>query len=72
MAVYRTVVNSKGSVPIPTELRERLGLKNGTRVTWTEEHGRLVLTPISERRMDEIMGFLKSGTGRAVSVRGVF
>jgi len=63
MAVYRTVVNSKGSVPIPTELRERLGLKNGTRVTWTEENGRLVLTPITERRLDEIMGFLKPAPG---------
>jgi len=63
MAVYRTVVNSKGSVPIPTELRERLGLKKGTLVTCTEEHGRLVLTPITERRMDDIMGFLKSAPG---------
>jgi AbrB family looped-hinge helix DNA binding protein len=64
MAVYRTVVNSKGSVPIPKELRESLGLKKGTLVTWIEEHGRLVLTHITERRMDEIMGFLKPAPGQ--------
>ena len=52
-------MNSKGSVPIPTELREKLGLKKGTLVTWIEEHGRLVLTLTAERRIDEIMGFLK-------------
>ena len=64
MAAYRTVVNSKGSVPIPTELREKLGLKKGTLVTWIEEHGRLVLTLTTEQRMDEIMGFLKSAPGQ--------
>lgn len=63
MPVYRTVISSKGIVAIPTELREKFGLKKGTVVTWSEEHGRLVLTPITERRMDEIMGFLKPVPG---------
>lgn len=48
---------------IPAELREQLGLKKGTPATWSEEHGRLVLTPITERRLDEIMGFLKPAAG---------
>jgi AbrB family looped-hinge helix DNA binding protein len=63
MAVYRTVVSSKGLVAIPMELRKKLGLKKGTLVTWREEQGRLVLSPITERRMDEIMGFLKPAPG---------
>jgi AbrB family looped-hinge helix DNA binding protein len=63
MKSYRTVVSSKGQVVIPAELREQLGFEKGTRATWTEEKGRLVLTPITERRLDEIMGFLKPGPG---------
>lgn len=57
------MISSKGQVVIPAELREQLGLDRGTRATWTEEKGRLVLTPITGRRLDEIMGFLKPGPG---------
>ena len=63
MAAYRTVVSSKGQVVIPAELREQLGLEKGTRATWSEERGRLVLTPMTEKRLDEIMGFLKPAPG---------
>lgn len=63
MATYRTVVSSKGQVVIPAELRERLSLEKGTPATWSEDGGRLVLTPMTERRLDEIMGFLKPAPG---------
>lgn len=63
MPTYRTVVSSKGQVVIPVELREQVGLKKGTPATWTEEQGRLVLTPITERQLDEIRGFLRPAPG---------
>ena len=63
MTAYRTVVSSKGQVVIPAELRERLGVGKGTPATWSEEGGRLVLTPMTERQLDEIMGFLKPARG---------
>jgi len=63
MATYRTVISSKGQVVVPAELRQQLGLKKGTRATWREEKGRLVLTPITERILDEIQGFLKPRPG---------
>jgi AbrB family looped-hinge helix DNA binding protein len=63
MASYRTVISSKGQVVIPAELREQFGLGKGTPATWTEDQGRLVLTPITKRRLDEIMGFLKPQPG---------
>ena len=63
MATYRTVISSKGQVVIPAKLREQFGLEKGTPATWTEEHGRLVLTPITERLLDEIQGFLKPRPG---------
>jgi AbrB family looped-hinge helix DNA binding protein len=59
MRGYRTVISSKGQVVIPAELREEFGLEKGTPATWSAEQGRLVLTPITERRLREIRGFLK-------------
>jgi AbrB family looped-hinge helix DNA binding protein len=63
MAAYRIVISSKGQVIIPSELRARLGLEKGTAATWTEEKGRLVLTPITEQRLRAIRGFLKPAPG---------
>lgn len=63
MSSYRTVVSSKGQVVIPAELRQRLSLKKGTPAMWSEEGGRLVLTPMTEQQLDEIMGFLKPAPG---------
>jgi len=72
MGVYRTVVSSKGQVVIPSELREQFGLGKGTPATWSEENGRLVLTPITPRRLDEIMGFLKPAPGEASMFEACF
>jgi AbrB family looped-hinge helix DNA binding protein len=63
MAAYRIVVSSKGQVVIPAELRKHLGLQKGSAATWSEEKGRLVLTPVTKRRLDEIMGFLSPRPG---------
>ena len=63
MTAYRTVVSSEGQLVIPAELREGLSLEKGTPAIWSEEDGRLVLTPMTERRLDEIMGFLKPVPG---------
>ena len=43
-------------------------LEKGTPATWSEENGRLVLTPMTEQRLDEIMGFLKPKPGEPVHV----
>jgi AbrB family looped-hinge helix DNA binding protein len=59
----RSVVNAKGQVTIPAELREQLEIKPGTRVTWFEEKGRLVLAPMTSRRLKGIRGFLKPKPG---------
>src|SRR5580704_9984364 len=59
----RTVVNARGQVTIPVELRKQLEIKPGTRVTWFEEKGRLILAPMTARRMSEIRGFLKPKPG---------
>lgn len=72
MAIYRTTMSSKGQVVIPAALREQFGLKKGTPATWTEERGRLVLTPINERLLDEIQGFLRPAPGEPSAFDGLF
>jgi len=73
MRSFRTVISSKGQVVIPAELREDYGLNKGTPATWTEEEGgRLVLTPMTERRIKEIRGFLKPGPGEPSAFDGIF
>ncbi|HTC55504.1 MAG TPA: AbrB/MazE/SpoVT family DNA-binding domain-containing protein [Candidatus Sulfotelmatobacter sp.] len=62
MATYHTTISSKGQVVVPAELREQLGLKKGSRATWMEDRGRLILMP-TERLLDEIQGFLKPRPG---------
>jgi len=63
MRSFPTVISSKGQVVIPADLREKYGLDQGTRATWTEEEGRLVLTPMTAQRIKEIRGFLKPRPG---------
>jgi len=72
MRSFRTVVSSKGQVVIPAELREEFGLDKGTPATWTEEEGRLVLTPMTMRRIKEIRGFLKPAPGEPSAFDGLF
>lgn len=59
----RTVVNARGQVTIPAALRKRFEIKPGTRVTWLKGKGRLILAPMTSRRINEIKGFLKPKPG---------
>jgi AbrB family looped-hinge helix DNA binding protein len=72
MRSYPTIISSKGQVVIPAELREQYGLDKGTRATWTEDEGRLVLTPMTMRRIKEIRGFLKPRPGEPSAFDGIF
>jgi AbrB family looped-hinge helix DNA binding protein len=72
MSAHRTVISSKGQVIIPAELRERYGLKKGTPAMWTEEKGRLILTPITLQRIREIRGLLKPAPGEPSAFEGIF
>ena len=64
MASYRTFISTEGRVTIPAELRAQFGIKLGTVISWGEEQGRLVLTPVPKKRLSEIVGFFKSQSRR--------
>ena len=58
--------SSKGQIVIPAPLRRKYGIRKGTRIRISEEHGEIVLRPITlrsvERALDRLQGSLK-GSG---------
>jgi AbrB family looped-hinge helix DNA binding protein len=51
-----TSVSTKGQFVIPSEMRESLGIKPGTRIALTLEGSRIVLEPVSEDLVDKTRG----------------
>lgn len=54
-----TVVSSKGQIVIPAALREKLGIKTGTRLAVRSEENQLVLQPITADYIDSLLGCCK-------------
>lgn len=53
-----TTVSTKGQFVIPADMRERLGIRPGTRIAITLQESRIVLEPVSEKLVDETRGIL--------------
>jgi antitoxin PrlF len=53
-----SAVNAKGQVVIPADIRERLDIKQGTKVAFVEEEGRLFLQPVADAFIESMRGSL--------------
>ena len=62
-----TVIDARGRVLIPQELREDLGLEEGVVVELKKEKGSIIMTPANRKRMSwkELNGIKPKRTGRA-------
>lgn len=57
-----TIVSEKGQVTIPKPLRERLGIRPGQILDFSEEQGRLVATKVTPQDpVESLYGILKLG-----------
>ena len=57
-----TIVSEKGQVTIPKSLRERLGIRPGQILDFSEERGRLVATKVTPQDpVESLYGILKLG-----------
>lgn len=57
-----TIVSEKGQVTIPKPLRERLGIRPGQILDFSEEQGRLVATKVTPQDpVDSLYGILNLG-----------
>jgi AbrB family looped-hinge helix DNA binding protein len=58
----RAKMTSKGQVTIPKSIRDRLGLKPGSRLEfYIDEHGRAVMVPTV--KLSELVGLLRRPQG---------
>lgn len=48
----KNIVNSKGAVVIPAELRDKYNIKPGDEVFWVEESGELKLKRFKSKNVD--------------------
>lgn len=51
-----STITQKGQIVIPAEIRKKLDLKKGTRISFTEEKGKIVLQPITDEYIDSLIG----------------
>lgn len=53
-----STVTSKGQLVIPAAMRRRFKIKEGTKVLFLEDNGRLLLQPLTEDLIDRLTGCL--------------
>ncbi|HEV2234300.1 MAG TPA: AbrB/MazE/SpoVT family DNA-binding domain-containing protein [Terriglobia bacterium] len=54
-----SVVTTKGQLVIPARLRRRFGIRQGTLVSFLEDHGRIIVQPITREFIKSLRGSLK-------------
>jgi AbrB family looped-hinge helix DNA binding protein len=56
-----TSITIKGQIVIPAKIRQRLGLKKGTKISVEERNGEIVLRPMNREYFQKMSGILKGG-----------
>jgi AbrB family looped-hinge helix DNA binding protein len=62
-------VTSKGQVVVPARLRRKFGIKEGTRLNFTEENGRIVVQPVTKEFINSFCGIFKTKPGEKSAVQ---
>jgi AbrB family looped-hinge helix DNA binding protein len=66
-----TTMSSKGQLVIPREIRESLAIGAGTKLAVRIEGGRIILQPLTEKLVDEMMGIFAGGASMADELQAV-
>ena len=69
LATESAYVTSKGQVVVPARLRRRFGIQAGTRLSFTEEHGRMVVQPVTREFISSFRGLFKLKPGEKSAVQ---
>ena len=56
-------VTSKGQLVVPARIRQRFGIKPGTRINFVEEEGRIVFQPVTPDYIRSFCGIFKQKAG---------
>ncbi|HEB65879.1 MAG TPA: AbrB/MazE/SpoVT family DNA-binding domain-containing protein [Chloroflexi bacterium] len=60
-------VSKKGWVVIPKKIRERYGMRPGTKVAFIEYGGTIALVPLPEDPIEAAQGILQNGSGKPLT-----
>ena len=63
MDAIKATVTSKGQVVIPAEFRRQLGIRKGTKVSFSQQGGRLILQPVTAEFIRSLRGSWKGKPG---------
>lgn len=58
MKIETSSVTTKGQLVIPARLRRRFGIKKGTKVTFVEDAGRIIVQPVTREFIRGLRGSL--------------
>jgi len=53
----KAIVTTKGQVVIPSKIRRKLGIKQGTQVTFYEKDGEIIIRPVTDEYLQKMAGF---------------
>ncbi len=53
-----SAVNAKGQVVIPAEIRDRFDIRQGTKIAFVEQEGRLFIQPVTDAFIESMRGSL--------------
>jgi AbrB family looped-hinge helix DNA binding protein len=56
-------VTSKGQLVVPSKIRRKYGIKEGTRVNFVEEGDRIIFQPVTSEYIDSFCGIFKQKPG---------
>lgn len=62
-------VTSKGQLVVPARLRRKFGIKAGTRLSFTEDNGRIVMQPVTKEYISSFRGIFKLRPGEKSAVQ---
>jgi len=66
-AVY---VTSKGQLIIPAKIRQKLGIKPGTKICFVEREHEVLFQPLTKKYIRSLAGMLKSPTSATATLLG--
>jgi len=53
-----SIVNSKGQITIPSEIRRRLGITRGSKIGFIEHDGRIYVQPLDKNYFESLAGIV--------------
>lgn len=55
-----SVVNGKGQITIPVEIRQKCGITSGSKIAFIEKNGRIYIQPLNKGYFESVAGIVRT------------